>query len=407
MARAEIPTGKTNSSPTVVSPLSWVHEITVPGTHATTNQGDSKKNDSVGARISASGYPRYLRKDFSRSFRGNKNYIHYIYRHFKHFERDERENRREDYVKKINVMKKTYHLCLSGGDEILFRDEEDYNRGFNCLALALYKTGSTGLVESFQSTHCHKMIQTEDHSGFMYAMRQSYSKYFNHKYQRHGRVGERFHFHLDIVGLHHHLAAMTYVLRNALHHGIVPIPYAYPHCSVNAIFQKEMGKRPPERLLEQKQFHRFIGKKAEWPSHYKMSESGVFLRESVLDIVQVENMYTTPRAFNYYMSRKSGEVWEKEQEKDKLGTRPVRLDTIEYGIKDQPLEKMLIYENGRSDYKKISDIDLCTEIDRRIVPRYGKASVYHLSRSEKQEIGNQLYRQYRIPEAQIRRCLTM
>jgi hypothetical protein len=42
-------------------------------------------------------------------------------------------------------MKKTYHLCLSAGDEIMFRDLEDYNRGFNCFALALYKSNSTGL----------------------------------------------------------------------------------------------------------------------------------------------------------------------------------------------------------------------------------------------------------------------
>ena len=304
-------------------------------------------------------------------------------------------------------MKKTYHLCLSGGDEILFRDEEDYNRGFNYFALALYKTDSTGLVESFQSTHCHKMVQTEDPVEFMYLMRQSYSKYFNRKYDRHGRVGEKMHFTLEIVGLYHHLAAMTYVLRNALHHGLVPIPYAYPHCSVNAIFQKEMGKRPPERLLDERYFHRFTGKKAEWPSYYRMRESGVFLRESVLDIVLVENMYTSPRAFNYYMSRKSGEEWEKEQEKDKTGVVPVRLESIEAGIKSQTVEKMLIYENGRSDYRKISDIDLCTEIDRNIVPRYGKTSVYHLSRSEKQQIGEQLYRQYHLPEAQIRRCLAM
>lgn len=304
-------------------------------------------------------------------------------------------------------MKKTYHLCLSGGDEILFRDEEDYNRGFNYFALALYKTDSTGLVESFQSTHCHKMVQTEDPVEFMYLMRQSYSKYFNRKYDRHGRVGEKMHFTLEIVGLYHHLAAMTYVLRNALHHGLVPIPYAYPHCSVNAIFQKEMGKRPPDRLLDERYFHRFTGKKAEWPSYYRMSESGVFLRESVLDIVLVENMYTSPRAFNYYMSRKSGEEWEKEQEKDKTGVVPVRLESIEAGIKSQTVEKMLIYENGRSDYRKISDIDLCTEIDRNIVPRYGKTSVYHLSRSEKQQIGEQLYRQYHLPEAQIRRCLAM
>jgi len=331
----------------------------------------------------------------------------YIYRDFMHFGRDERQNGGADYVKKINVMKKTYHLCLSAGDEVLFRDEEDYNRGFNCFALALYKTGSTGLVESFQSTHSHKMIQTEDHLEFMYTMRQSYSKYFNHKYQRHGRVGEKIHFHMEVVGLHHHLAAMTYVLRNALHHGVVPIPYAYPHCSVNAIFQKEMGKRPTERLLAEKHFYRFIGRKAEWPSNYRMNENGVFLRESVLDIVQVENMYATPRAFNYYMSRKSGEEWEKEQEKDRLETGPVRLEAIEYGIRDQPLEKMLIYESGRSDYRKISDIDLCTEIDRNIVPRYGKVSVYHLSRTEKQQIAEFLYRQYHIGEAQIRRCLAI
>lgn len=304
-------------------------------------------------------------------------------------------------------MKKTYHLCLSAGNEALFRDDEDYNRGFNYFALSLYKTNTTGLVESFQSTHCHIMIQTKDPAGFMHSMRQSYSKYFNHKYERHGRVGEKFHFTLEIIGLHHHLAAMTYVLRNALHHGLVPIPYAYPHCSVNAIFQKEMGKRSPERLLEEKHFHRHIGRKAIWPSHYKMNENGVFLRESVLDIVQVENMYATPRAFNYYMSRKSGEEWEKEQEKDKQETGPVRLDMIERGIKDQPVEKMLIYENGRADYRKITDIELCSEIDKNIVPRYGKSSVYHLSRDEKQRIAEFLYRQYHIGEAQIRRCLVM
>ncbi|MBE6231791.1 MAG: hypothetical protein E7117_05400 [Bacteroidales bacterium] len=304
-------------------------------------------------------------------------------------------------------MKKTYHICLSAGDNVLFRDEEDYNRGFNCLALALHKTNSTGLVESFQSTHCHKIIQTEDPVEFMYTMRQSYSKYFNRKYQRHGRVGEKHHFTLEIVGLHHHLAAMTYVLRNALHHGVVSIPYAYPHSSANSIFRKEMGKWYQERLLDERHFYRFVGRKAEWPSHYKMSEKGVFLRESVLDIVQVENMYTSPRAFNYYMSRKSGEEWEKEQDKDKLDSGPIKLEDIEAGIRDQTLEKMFINEKGRADYRKLSDIDLCTIIDREILPKYGKVSIYHLTRHEKQEIGNFLYTRFRPTEVQIRRCLAM
>ena len=304
-----------------------------------------------------------------------------------------------------NAMKKTYHLCLSAGNETLFRDEEDYNRGFNSLALALYKTDSTGLVESFQSTHFHLVVQSENPADMMYAMRQSYSKYFNRRYQRSGRLGEKHHFQLEIAGLHHHLAAMTYVLRNALHHGLVPIPYAYPHCTVNAIFRKEMGKTHIEKELNQNSFYRFVGRKAEWPSHYRMNDKGLFLRESVLDIVQVENMYATPRAFNYYMSRKSGEEWEKEQEKDNIEARPIRLEDIEQGIYGQTKEKMLIYESGRSDYRKISDIDLCHEIDRNIIPKYGKASVYHLSRTEKEQIGEFLFRTFRIGEAQIRRCL--
>ena len=106
---------------------------------------------------------------------------------------------------KINVMKKTYHLCLSAGEEVMFRDLEDYNRGFNCFAIALYKTGSTGLVESFMATHCHLMAETEDPEGLLYNMRMPYSKLFNNKYGRKGRLGEKHHFQMEVVGFNHKL----------------------------------------------------------------------------------------------------------------------------------------------------------------------------------------------------------
>ena len=302
-------------------------------------------------------------------------------------------------------MKKTYHLCLSAGEEIMFRDLEDYNRGFNCFALALYRSNSTGLVESFMSNHFHLMIQTEDPKEFMYNMRQPYSKYFNRKYCRNGRLGEKHHFQLEISGLHHHLAAMSYTLRNALHHGVSPIPYAYPHSSVNSIFRKEMGKTSDERLIPQKSYYKYIGRRAEYPSSYKMNKNGLFLRESVLDIAQVENMFVTPRSFDYYMGRKTSEDWQKEQSKDNLQIPPVRLEDIEAGARMQTLEAMMINENGKGNYRKISDIDLCIEIDQFILPEFGKGSVYLLSDQEKRKIAELLYRKYLIKETQIRRCL--
>ena len=304
-------------------------------------------------------------------------------------------------------MKKTYHLCLSGGDEILFRDTEDYNRGFNCFALALHKTGSTGLVESFMSTHSHQLVQTSDPDGLMYCFRLPYTMYFNRKYNRKGRLGEDRHFSMEVTGYHHTIAAASYVLRNSLHHGVAPIPYAYPHCSVNAIFRREMGKFHSENLLPERSFHRFIGKTAEYPASYKMSESGVFLRESVLDIAQVENLFVTPRMFNFYMSRKSSEEWMTEQNKDQNGLSPICIENIETGVKSAGIEKMMIFENGKADYRKMSDIELCSEIDKALLPSLGIQSIYTLNQSEKVKIAEHLHKNLHIGESQIRRCLAM
>ena len=306
-----------------------------------------------------------------------------------------------------NVMKKTYHLCLSAGNEIMFRDLEDYYRGFNCFAIALYKTGSTGLVESFMSTHIHLLVQTNSPKDFMRCFKMLYTTYFNKKYGRSGRIGEKMHFTMEIVGYHHMLAAMSYILRNALHHGIAPIPYAYPHCSANAIFMSEMGKRPEENLLPKKSFYKHLGRTAEYPDSYKMSKSGVFLRESVLDIPQVENFFVTPRMFNFYMSRKSSEEWEAEQSKDQNSSPLINIQSIEKGVNTDSVEKLLLFENGKADYRKLSDMDVCTEIDRNILPKYGKTSVYQLSAEEKTQIANRLYNKFHLNVAQIRRCLAM
>lgn len=304
-------------------------------------------------------------------------------------------------------MKSTWHLCLSAGEEILFRDLEDYHRGFNTFALALYKTDSVGLVESFMSTHCHLMIQTSSPADFMYHFRHPYSMYFNKKYSRKGKLGEKKHFSMEVVGYHHTLAAASYTLRNALHHGVVSIPYAYPHSSVNSIFMSELGKHHEQNILHPRYYHKYIGKTAEYPDTYKMSSSGLFLRESVLDIPQVENLFVTPRAFNYYMTRKSSEEWESEQQKDKNDRPAVTLRNIEPGNYRSDVDKMLLCENGKADYRRLTDIAVCSMIDQSILKQYGKHSVYLLTERERQMAAELLYRKYRIGERQLRRCLAM
>jgi hypothetical protein len=118
-------------------------------------------------------------------------------------------------------------------------------------------------------------------------------------------------------------------------------------------------------------------------------------------------MFVSPRAYNYYMSRRSSEEWEAEQKKDGNNLPPVNLDAIELGIRLHSTEKMLMFENGKSDYRKISDIDLCTELNSMVQVRFHKPSVYCLTEQEQNTIANELYRNRHINEAQIRRCLAM
>ena len=138
-----------------------------------------------------------------------------------------------------------------------------------------------------------------------------------------------------------------------------------------------------------------------------MSRSGIFLRESVLDIPQVENMFMTPRTFDYYMSRKTSEDWINEQRKDGDDSPPITLEAIESQTHMSNSKQMLINEGGRLDYKRITDIELCSEIDKIVQHEFDKPSVYSLSPIEKRDIGDLMRKLYYPSNEQLSRCLAI
>ena len=287
----------------------------------------------------------------------------------------------------------------------MFRSEMDYIRGFNCYAVALARTGSIGLVDSLMSNHFHGCVETDDIRKLIYYHRASYSRYFNKKYCRHGALGEEVPFVIEVVGVYHRLAALSYTLRNALHHGVSPTPFAYPFNSSNAIFREELGKSPVTDLLPRNKFYHTLPDKAEIPYHYRMDKSGLLLRESVIDVQQVEYFYNTPRNYLFYMNRLSGEEWEKEQQKE--GGEIFTLQRIESGVRMNDISSMLRNESGRENYRVLSDLQLCNLIDEHILPQHGVRSVYQLDSRSKIDIANHLWQKYRVSRDKIERCLVM
>ena len=138
-----------------------------------------------------------------------------------------------------------------------------------------------------------------------------------------------------------------------------------------------------------------------------MNKSGLILREDVTAVQQVELLYTSPRSFLYYMNRLSNENWIAEQKKDNTLDPPITMEFIERGVLLTNAEQMYKNENSRVDYRKLSDIQLCGEIDRMVRNVYKVKSIYCLSYSQKQELFRIVMEMHQVSEAQAFRCLAM
>ena len=84
---------------------------------------------------------------------------------------------------------KNYHFCISGGNEILFRSEEDYIRAFNTLAITVARLGGKLAADAIMSTHIHVCVRTDDIKSIVSQFWRSYTRYFNYKYRRKGTLG--------------------------------------------------------------------------------------------------------------------------------------------------------------------------------------------------------------------------
>ena len=109
-------------------------------------------------------------------------------------------------------MRKAFHLCLSSHKEVMYRTEADLIMGFNCLALAILETDSRLLGEGFMPTHNHKFVLTDCFEELTRRERYAYTRYFNTKHFRQGRLAERQCFSLEVEGIVHTQTALSYVL---------------------------------------------------------------------------------------------------------------------------------------------------------------------------------------------------
>lgn len=302
-------------------------------------------------------------------------------------------------------MHKSYHVCVSSPDEVMFRSEKDYARVSNCLALSLHSMDSRLLADSFMSNHYHLAVISDDLGEFVKSFRESYGKYFNYTYGRKGFLGDSHYFSIELCGLYHTLSAIDYILRNPVHHGVCVTPFEYEYNSSKCYFKKELGYNHKYHFLDNEtDIKKFLPVNRSLPEGYRMNESGIIVQEQYIESSIVEKMYASSRSYLFRMNRKSNEEWLEEQKKDGNESEPVTLEMIEEGTKLSVID-MMRNEKRIGAKNRISDLEVCKIIDGIYVPRFRKRSYLFLSDREKEIIWNDLRMKYLASDSQIKRCL--
>ena len=305
-------------------------------------------------------------------------------------------------------MKESYSLCFTSHDEVMFRDEADHGMFINVMAVEAYRTETEILSDAEMSNHVHVNAFSRQPMVFAGRTRMAYTKYFNAKYGRKGRMGEKGTYVLKVDGFNHQLVLNNYIFRNGLHHCAAATAFGYPFSSIREMFSADLGwERPPAVYKSRADIASFLPRFAEFPDSYQRGGDGVFLRRSFMEIRQVELFYVSPRNFLYQMNRLTDDSWTQEQTKDRTG-RPITLADVEPGLDEKSIAQLLDNEYGRNFNRgRMQDMDVCRLIDREILPGYGVPSIYFLSDTQKRRIAGMLKFEFRLPEKQICRCLAL
>lgn len=305
-----------------------------------------------------------------------------------------------------NSMKNSYyHICVASEFEIMFRSESDYQRAFNCLALAVNETNSVLLADSIMSNHIHFCVQTDSPQVLVSKFRISYQRYFNHKYHRTGLLGDEQATIVELDSPTHCLVAITYVLRNPLHHGVTVTPFEYTYSSVKCYFRKELGNPLNINSLSAKKGKANIAHCSQLPNDYLVEPSGQICRDSVIDARHVEHLFGSPQDFLINLVRSSTKKWRDKIASELNSADIVSLESIENNR--ESLRKLEENERGQFNVTAYSDQLLCEMIDNELLAGIGKESVYQLYLDEKVAIARHLMLKFKASVPQMARCLAV
>ncbi len=304
-----------------------------------------------------------------------------------------------------------YHICYTSHQEVICRKHADYVRLFNCIAQATINTGSILVTYSIMSNHVHLAVVADDAGRLVQRIRSSYTQMFNDVYRRTGMLGDQGYYRLHLAGRLHVAAALSYILRNPVHHRVCANPYAYQYSPILLYFNYPGTSLPDTgrqagRNVSCARSRKAIRRNNYVPDNIPFDRFGMMDVASVVSTDVLEGYFGSYRAFQYGLSRGDYDRWKEEQESDSEGAPPVTISSIEPYLSQEAAENMTLRNMSWFRDAGLSDMELCSLIDGQYLSDFNRRTYTELTDAEKMRIAGCILNEYaRVSVQQLGRCL--
>ncbi|MFA7116491.1 MAG: transposase [Bacteroidales bacterium] len=302
-----------------------------------------------------------------------------------------------------------YHICNKSSRR-LFRTKEDYNMAINRIAAASNATEAEILAFAIMSTHFHILLRTKDIHKFIKYYTNSYSKTFNNKYQNTENL-----FNVGITNIKTNTEIINcadYIHQNPIHHNVCSTALFYPFSTANSYFNEEFIRdeyhesekvspniKSPSKysIKEKKKMFGYDKVPAKW----EILNNCLVLPSSFIEISTLTKLYRNVRFYLEHLNKPLSDEIKYILVKDYKSTD---LKNSSESFKKKTYAEYYYYDEHVIKSNRVTDIYICTFIERFINYYNLQKSFIYLSQKEKDAIWN-ILRKRGIDRYQFLRCV--
>lgn len=246
-----------------------------------------------------------------------------------------------------------YHVCTEGlKNRHMFMEREDYLTGMNSIPICAMKSRVKILAFCLMDNHVHFILQGSHEccSAFISEYKRRHSQVLRNRYSEVQALHD-VHVCIQLIDSEEYMrSSIAYVLRNPVAAGFRCLPFHYEWCSaglyfsnrhrcasgmvsparhkvkaepplVNSMAEGTLLSDLPRYIIEQILHTRHCL----LPGNYSINEEGLVYPEHYVEIDLVEQIFSSPKRFMYYMSRNT----DRENEFSLGFTRQIRFNDMQ------------------------------------------------------------------------------